>query len=65
MTKEQLKGIQLMADKDFSSDVAKNYDVNAIPRFLLFDTNGNIINADALRPSNPELRVQLDKLLKV
>ena len=64
VTKEQLKGIQLMADKDFSSDVAKNYDVNAIPRFLLFDTKGNIINADALRPSNPELRVQLDKLLK-
>jgi thiol-disulfide isomerase/thioredoxin len=65
VTKEQLKGIQLMADKDFSSDVAKNYDVNAIPRFLLFDTKGNIINADALRPSNPELRVQLDKLLKI
>ncbi|KAF2079259.1 TlpA family protein disulfide reductase [Flavobacterium sharifuzzamanii] len=64
VTKEQLKGIQLMADKDFSSDVAKNYDVNAIPRFLLFDPKGNIINADALRPSNPELREQLDKLLK-
>nr|WP_315151130.1 TlpA disulfide reductase family protein [uncultured Flavobacterium sp.] len=62
--KEQLKGIQIMADKDFKSDVAKNYDVNAIPRFLLFDIKGNIINADALRPSNPELRVQLDKLLK-
>jgi len=64
VTKEQLKGIQLMADKDFGSDVAKNYDVNAIPRFLLFDPQGKIINADALRPSNPELRAQLDKLLK-
>jgi thiol-disulfide isomerase/thioredoxin len=62
--KEQLKGIQIMADKDFKSDVAKNYDVNSIPRFLLFDKAGNIINADALRPSDPELRVQLDKLLK-
>jgi thiol-disulfide isomerase/thioredoxin len=64
VTKEQLKGIQIMADNAFKSDVAKNYDVNAIPRFLLFDTKGNIINSDALRPSNPELRVQLDKLLK-
>lgn len=63
--KEQLKGIQIMADNAFKSDVAKNYDVNAIPRFLLFDTKGNIINADALRPSNPELRTQLDKLLKL
>lgn len=62
--KEQLKGIQIMADNAFKSDVAKNYDVTAIPRFLLFDTKGNIINGDALRPSDPELRTQLDKLLK-
>jgi len=62
--KEQLKGIQIMADKEFNSDVAKNYDVHAIPRFLLFDPKGNIINTDAFRPSNPELREQLDKLLK-
>lgn len=62
--KNELKGIQIMADNAFKSDVAKNYEVTAIPRFLLFDTKGNIINADALRPSNPELRVQLDKLLK-
>ena len=62
--KEQLKGIQLVADKAFDSDVAKNYEVKAIPRFLLFDTNGKIINSDALRPSNPELRAQFDKLLK-
>ncbi len=63
--KEDLKGIQLMADKDFESDIAKNYGVNAIPRFLLFDTEGKIINTNAMRPSETELRVELDKLLKV
>ncbi|MFD2940699.1 TlpA family protein disulfide reductase [Flavobacterium notoginsengisoli] len=63
--KEDLKGIQLMADKDFESDIAKNYDVRSIPRFLLFDKEGKIINIDAMRPSEPELRVELDKLLKV
>ncbi|SHL02323.1 TlpA family protein disulfide reductase [Flavobacterium chilense] len=62
---EDLKGIQLMADKDFESDIAKNYDVRSIPRFLLFDKEGKIINTDAMRPSEPELREELDKLLKV
>ncbi|WP_167365396.1 TlpA family protein disulfide reductase [Flavobacterium phragmitis] len=63
--KEDLKGIQLMADKDFESDIAKNYGVNAIPRFLLFDTEGKIINTNAMRPSESGLREELDKLLKV
>jgi thiol-disulfide isomerase/thioredoxin len=63
--KEGLKGIQMMADNAFKSDIAKNYEVTAIPRFLLFDTNGNIITTDAMRPSSPELRLQLDKLLKL
>ncbi|MFH6934779.1 redoxin domain-containing protein [Flavobacterium sp. FlaQc-30] len=64
VVKEQLKGIQIMADKDFESDIAKNYSVNAIPRFLLFDTEGKIINSNAARPSELILREQLDKLLK-
>lgn len=61
---EQLQGIQLMADKDFESSIAKNYEVRAIPRFLLFDKEGKIISIDAPRPSDPILREQLDKLLK-
>jgi thiol-disulfide isomerase/thioredoxin len=65
VAKEELKGIQLMGDKDFSSDIAKNYEVNAIPRFLLFDTEGKIISINARRPSDPALREELNKLLKV
>jgi len=62
--KEQLSGIQLMADKAFESAITKNYEVTGIPRFLLFDKAGNIISADALRPSNELLKEQLNKLLK-
>lgn len=62
--KEQLSGIQLMADKAFESTITKNYEVKGIPRFLLFDKQGNIISADALRPSNELLKEQLNKLLK-
>ncbi|MEL4308617.1 TlpA family protein disulfide reductase [Joostella sp. CR20] len=59
-----LTGVQLVADKAFESAVAINYSINAIPRFLLFDTEGKIISSDAIRPSNPELKSQLDSILK-
>lgn len=65
VTAEKLGGIQLMADNAFSSGIAKNYDINSIPRFLLFDKEGKIISTDAMRPSNKLLRDQLDRLLEL
>ncbi|MNK06715.1 Thiol-disulfide oxidoreductase ResA [compost metagenome] len=60
----KLQGIQLMADKDFSSDFVKKYNINSIPRFILIDPAGKIVSGDAKRPSDPELRKQFDMLLK-
>ncbi|WMI64132.1 TlpA disulfide reductase family protein [Aestuariibaculum sp. YM273] len=60
---EDLGGVQLMVDNDFSSGIAKNYEINAIPRFLLFDKEGKIISTDAMRPSDPLLKEQFDELL--
>jgi thiol-disulfide isomerase/thioredoxin len=53
---EQLRGIQLFADKDFSSDFIQAYDINSIPRFLLIDPNGNIVDSNTLRPSDPKIK---------
>ncbi|MNY42181.1 hypothetical protein D3C86_1770460 [compost metagenome] len=53
-----------MADKDFSSDFVKKYNINSIPRFLLIDPAGKIVSGDAKRPSDPQLRKQFDTLLK-
>lgn len=64
VTTQSLGGIQLFADKDWSSDFVKAYGINSIPRFILIDPKGNIVDADAARPSDPALRKQLDKLLK-
>jgi thiol-disulfide isomerase/thioredoxin len=61
---KSLGGVQLYADKDWNSDFIKAYGINSIPRFILIDPKGNIVNADAARPSDPELKEQLDKLLK-
>lgn len=60
---EQLKGIQLMADKAFDSDVAKAYGINAIPRFMLFDKEGKIVTIDAPRPSEEKTEGWLRKML--
>lgn len=59
-----LSGIQLIADKDFNSEFVTQFNVNSIPRFILIDPSGRIISGDANKPSNPELRKQLDVLLR-
>lgn len=60
----KLGGIQLMSDNDFNSEFVKKYNINSIPRFILIDPTGKIVDGDAKRPSDPLLRTQLDKLLK-
>jgi thiol-disulfide isomerase/thioredoxin len=61
---KKLGGIQLFADKDWQSEFVTSYGVTGIPRFILIDPNGNVLKADAPRPSEPELQAQLDTLLK-
>lgn len=63
VTDKSLGGIQLFADKDWNSDFMKSYGVTSIPRFILIDPTGTIVKGDALRPSNPGLKEELDKLL--
>ena len=64
VTDKELKGTQLFADKSFNSDFLKAFSINSIPRFILIDPTGKVINADAQRPSNPEIVSILDSLLK-
>ncbi|MDC6366796.1 MULTISPECIES: redoxin family protein [Flavobacteriaceae] len=60
-----LKGVQLIADNDFKSEFIKAYNIAAIPRFILIDPEGKIVNSDALRPSDPALTMLLETLLSV
>lgn len=55
VSNKNLSGVQLFSDKAFQSDFIRAYQIDAIPRFLLIDPDGNIVSADAPRPSNPEL----------
>lgn len=60
---DQLTGVQLMADNDWKSEFIKNYGIRSIPRFILIDKEGKIINYDAPRPSQPETEILLNSLL--
>lgn len=60
---KELGGIQLMADNDWKSSFVREYGIRGIPRFIIIDPEGNIVNSDAPRPSNPEIRTTFDKIL--
>lgn len=59
---EQLGGVQLYADNNFESQFILDYGINAIPRFILIDAEGNIVDADAARPSDPKLKDKFTEL---
>jgi len=61
---KKLGGIQLFADNNWESEFIKFYGINSIPRFILLDTEGKIIQPDAERPSSERLKEKLDELLK-
>ncbi len=60
---KKLGGLQLFAG-GFQSDIAKYYGIKGIPRFILVDKEGKLVSISAPRPSSPELKSLIDKLLK-
>jgi len=60
---EGLGGLQLFAG-GWNSKITKDYKITGIPRFMVFDKQGNIVTIDAPRPSSPELKALLEKELK-
>ena len=64
VTEKNLGGVQLFADNDWNSQFIKDYGINGIPRFILIGPDGNIIDADADRPSSADLDIILSELVK-
>ena len=61
MEEKDMQGVQIFADG--WSQITKDYAINGIPRFMLFDTEGNVSNLNADRPSSDDIRPALDALL--
>ncbi|NML36123.1 AhpC/TSA family protein [Chitinophaga sp. G-6-1-13] len=58
---KDMKGVQLFGAG--WSEVTKFYDIKGIPRFMVFDQQGKIVTIDAPRPSTPELKALIEKIL--
>lgn len=61
---KELNGVQLMADKDWKSSICTDYAIRGIPRFLLIDQDGNIMDKNAPRPSSKEIKEVMADLAK-
>ena len=55
---------QYIMPDNFDSDLCKAYDIQGIPRFMMFDKNGKIIAIDAPRPSEENIIEWIEKNLK-
>ena len=58
----ELGGTQLFADDNWKSTFIEDYMIKGIPRFILIDPLGNIVNSNAPRPSNKKLTQLFDEL---
>lgn len=62
LVEKELGGIQLFATDEHDAFFTA-YNVQGIPRFILIDKEGNIIDAKAKRPSNPKLIEEIESHL--
>lgn len=62
LNKKQPTSVQIFADKAWASSICSDYNISSIPRFLLIGKNGEIISANAARPSG-SIREELNQLL--
>jgi thiol-disulfide isomerase/thioredoxin len=59
---KELGGMQLFADNNWESQFIQDYLIKGIPRFILLDPEGNIVSANAPRPSSEKLVELFDEL---
>ncbi|MGV8946788.1 MAG: TlpA family protein disulfide reductase [Lutibacter sp.] len=55
VAENKFAGIQLFADKDMESSFVQEYLIKTTPQYILIDPNGNIVSANAPRPSSRKL----------
>ncbi len=59
----ELGGVQIYAPEGWKTKFITDYRIKAIPRFILLDKEGNIVDASAPHPSDESLRAILDGLI--
>jgi thiol-disulfide isomerase/thioredoxin len=52
LEEKELKGYQLYSGDNFQSEIMKDYMIQGIPRFVMIDPQGNLLDVDAPRPTS-------------
>jgi thiol-disulfide isomerase/thioredoxin len=60
---KNMKGIQIYSEGAWNSEIIANYKISGIPRFIIIDKEGKLVDGNAPRPSNPETANILSKLI--
>lgn len=64
LKKDNFGWIQIHAEKAWKSDIILKNEIKGIPRFMMVDREGNIVSANAPRPSSEGIREYFNELLK-
>ena len=58
-----MEGKQVISPGNWSSKVCSYFQINSIPRYMIMDKKGNIVDFNAKRPADPALMDDLTKIL--
>jgi peroxiredoxin len=61
--KKDIKGVHLISRGGDEAGILQKYDVPSIPRYVLIDKEGNVVEWNAKWPSDPEAKEDIEKLL--
>ncbi|MDB4835201.1 TlpA family protein disulfide reductase [Cyclobacteriaceae bacterium] len=60
---KSITGTHIFASRALENDLEKNYGAKSIPRYIIFNKNGELINNDAPRPSDFGITEILEDML--
>ena len=63
VSKKNIQGINLIADKEVEKKLKEDYLIQGLPRYVIIDKNGKIYDFSAKKPSDSELETELMKIL--
>lgn len=58
-----ISGEHYRVNKNVYEQMNEQFNVQYIPRYVLIDKEGNVVDANAKRPSNAQIKTDIDKLL--
>ncbi len=63
ITDLSIEGAQAISPGNWTSKVCSYFQINSIPRYMIMDKKGNIVDFNAKRPADPSLMDDLTKLI--